>query len=68
MSYSITLWCGCQIYVACNPRTGIAHARIVERRGSACPERRHQAGTRLWLWEILPDPRNPDPRLERDLG
>jgi hypothetical protein len=57
MSYTVTLWCGCQVYVSCHPVTRLARSRIVERRGAACPIRRHEAGTRLWLWELLPDPR-----------
>jgi hypothetical protein len=42
--------------VSCNPKTRIAHARVLERRGENCPIRRHEVGTRLWLWELLPDP------------
>jgi len=57
MSYTVVLWCGCSVYVSCNPATGIAHSRIVEVRGAACPVRRHEVGTRLWLWELLPDTR-----------
>lgn len=55
MSYTVMLWCGCRVYVSCNPVTGIAHSRIVEARGTACPVRRHEVGARLWLWELLPD-------------
>jgi hypothetical protein len=55
MSYTVTLWCGCIVYVSCNPATGIAHSRIVEARGTACPVKRHEVGARLWLWELLPD-------------
>ncbi len=47
MSYTVTLWCGCTVYVSCHPATGIAHSRIVEARGPACPVRRHKGGTRL---------------------
>ena len=43
MSYTVTLWCGCQVYVSCHPVTRLAHSRIVERRGPACPIRRHEA-------------------------
>ena len=56
MSYSVTLWCGCKVYVSCNPATGIAHSRIVESRGTVCSIRRHEVGARLWLWELLPEP------------
>ena len=55
MSYTLTIPCGCSIYVSCHPRTGIVHARIVERRGATCPTRRHDAGARVRLWELLPD-------------
>ena len=56
MSYELTLWCGCRLYVACHPQTGIAHARVIERRGDACRERKHDVGARLALWELLPGP------------
>jgi len=64
MSYTITLWCGCRVYVSCDPRTRLAHARVVERRGQSCPDRRHDVGARLRLWEILPDGRVPDAVVE----
>jgi hypothetical protein len=64
MSYAVTLWCGCRVYVACHPATGTAHTRIIEKRGQGCPERKHWPGTRLRLWELLPDGRQPDPALE----
>jgi hypothetical protein len=54
MSYEITLWCGCRLYVACHPKTGIAHSRVIERRGDTCRERGHEVGVRLALWELLP--------------
>lgn len=56
MSYNVTLWCGCVVYVSCNPKTRLAHSRIVEARGKSCPVRRHEVGARLWLWELLPPP------------
>lgn len=58
MSYNLTLPCGCLIYVACHPTTGIAHTRIIERRGPGCRVRRHEVGLRLYLWELLPDPKH----------
>ena len=64
MSYTVVLWCGCTVYVSCNPQTRLANARIVERKGERGPNRRHEVGARLWLWELLPDPRVPDPRLQ----
>jgi hypothetical protein len=64
MSYSITLWCGCSVYVSCNPKTGAAHTRVIERRHAACADRRHDVGLRLRLWEMLPDPRLREPQIE----
>ena len=63
-SYTMTLWCGCRIYVACHPDTRINHARVIEKRGDRCPVRQHQVGARLWLWEILPDPRGAEPGID----
>jgi hypothetical protein len=56
MSYTLTLSCGCTVYVSCHPRTRVAHSRIIERRGPGCRNRRHDTGSRLWLWELLPCP------------
>lgn len=56
MSHTFTLQCGCLVYVSCDPRTTVAHTRIIERRGPACATRRHEVGLRLYLWEILPEP------------
>jgi hypothetical protein len=56
MSYNITLQCGCVVYVACHPHTGVAHTRILEQRHPSCRMRRHEVGLRLYLWELLPDP------------
>jgi hypothetical protein len=55
MSYNLTIACGCTVYVSCHPRTGVAHTRVVERRGVTCRIRRHEVGARIWLWELLPD-------------
>lgn len=55
-SYTLTLSCGCTVYVACHPMTGVAHTRVIETRGRDCFSRRHERGTRLWLWELLPGP------------
>lgn len=56
MSYTLTLPCGCTVYVSCHPRTSVAHTRVVESRGAQCATRRHEIGLRLHLWELLPDP------------
>lgn len=70
MSYNLTLQCGCLVYIACDPRTTVAHARIIERRDPRCRVRKHEVGLRLSLWEIVthlgeivPDPEHrPVPR------
>ena len=54
MSYMVTLECGCDVYVARNPLTGIAHTRIIERRSLHCPIRSHAVGMRLEIRELLP--------------
>ena len=56
MSYTLTIGCGCLVYVASHPRTKIVHTRIIERRGGECRVRAHDIGVRLQLWELLPDP------------
>jgi hypothetical protein len=56
MSYNITLGCGCSVYVACHPQTGLAHTRVLERRSLRCAVREHEVGLHLKLWELLPDP------------
>ena len=53
MSYTVTMGCGCQVYVSSNPRTNVAHMRIIERRGARCGVRQHEVGFRLQLWEML---------------
>ena len=71
MSHTVALWYGCSVYVSCHPTTGIAHTRIVEARGTACPVRRHEIGARLGLGEVLSDPRAvhaANPRLSGPFG
>lgn len=58
-SYTLTLACGCTVYVSCHPMTGVAHTRVVETHAYQCCRRRHERGTRLSLWELLPDPQAP---------
>lgn len=55
MSYNLTLPCGCTIYVSCDPKTQLAHTRVIERRGQRCPIRLHDVGQRVYLWELLPE-------------
>jgi hypothetical protein len=56
MSYTLTLECGCTVYVACDPLSRVAHSRVIERVGSRCGIRRHEVGLKLWTWELLPQP------------
>jgi hypothetical protein len=56
MSYTLTLQCGCVVYVSAHPKTRIAHTRVIQSRGINCSVRRHEIGLRLFLWELLPDP------------
>jgi len=61
MSYTVTLGCGCRVYVSCHPRTGLAHTRIIEERSLGCAIRSHGIGVRIALWELLPyEPDEPD--------
>jgi hypothetical protein len=54
MSYTVTLRCGCRVYVACHPHTGVAHTRIIEERSADCAIRSHDVGVRVPMWELLP--------------
>jgi len=56
MGYSLTLPCGCLVYVACDPHTGLAHTRTIDRRGLHCGRLGHEFGSRVYLWDLLPDP------------
>ena len=56
MSYTLTLSCGCEVYVSQHPKSGVAHTRVVQSRSATCRHRRHEVGARLFLWEILPEP------------
>jgi hypothetical protein len=55
MSYTLTLSCGCVVFVVCQPETRIATSRVIKSRGKTCQIRRHHIGVHLFLWEILPD-------------
>jgi hypothetical protein len=65
MSYNLTLQCGCLVYIACDPRTDVAHARILERRGPGCRVRKHEIGLRLSLFEIVTDLEEIEPNAEQ---
>jgi hypothetical protein len=67
MSYTLTLQCGCVVYVSRNPTTHVAHTRILQSRGPSCVNRRHEVGLRLFLWELLPAASaspSPDPAVD----
>lgn len=64
MSYNLTLRCGCLVYIACDPLTTVAHARIIERRDPGCRVLKHEVGLRLSLWEIVTDLGEIEPDLE----
>jgi hypothetical protein len=65
MSYNLVLDCGCNVYVSCDPKSGMSHARVVEQKGAECLVRTHEVGRRLYLWELLPTPATP-PRSRFD--
>ena len=52
VSYTVSLGCGCQVYVSCHPRSGVAHTRIIEFRSSRCAIRSHDVGVRIPAWEL----------------
>jgi hypothetical protein len=53
MSYNLMLNCGCSLYVAVNPATGVAHKRVIEQRGARCRIRDHEVGWQLSAWEAV---------------
>ena len=64
MSYNLTLRCGCLVYIACDPLTSVAHARIIERRDPGCRVRKHEVGLRLSLGEIVTELEEIQPEPE----
>ncbi len=66
MSYTLTLDCGCSVYVSCDPRTNAAHTRVLERRGTTCRIKKHEIGFRLYLWDLLPDQGTSQKALETE--
>jgi hypothetical protein len=64
MTYTLTLPCGCTVQVVCDPQTRAAHTRAIERRGLQCRRPGHSVGTRIYLWDFLPD---PDDRAEHQV-
>src|SRR5262245_21743117 len=55
-SYTLDLNCGCIVSVSVHPESRIARTRILQTRGRLCTNKRHEVGSRLYLWELLPDP------------
>jgi len=55
MSYNVTLGCSCRVYVSVDPRTEVAHTRVIESRGEGCRDRHHDVGARLRARELMPD-------------
>jgi hypothetical protein len=51
MSNRVRLACGCTVRIETGTRT-----RVIEARDDRC-EQRHRPGGRIWLWELLVDPR-----------
>ena len=60
MPRELTLSCGCVARVSAHPETGTVLTRVLQSRGTRCGVARHQAGQRLYLWELLPV-RRPQP-------
>ena len=54
MAFHITMWCGCQLHVTCDPDTGAADSRCIQRRGDGCLEDGHEVGVQPPVWEMLP--------------
>ena len=67
MSYTLTLDCGCTVYVACDPKTQAAHTRVLESRGPACHVRKHEVGLKMYVYDLLPDRAVPR-QTQRDWG
>ena len=65
MSYTLTLACGCTVYVHQGVHRAAAPVRTLQGRGDCCPTPGHAVGVRVWLWELLPDPPIVPPRDEK---
>jgi hypothetical protein len=68
MSYNVTLGCSCRVYVSVDPRTEVAHTRVIESRGEECRDRHHDVGVRLRSPELMPDERSQSPVVEHVFG
>ena len=56
ITYTLTIPCSCLVFVVLDTDTGLARSRSIEIPGSRCRVSRHEAGARLYLWEMLPAP------------
>jgi hypothetical protein len=65
MSYTLTLQCGCTVYVATHPTTAVPHSRILEQRAPGCTVRKHEVGLHLALWELLPESEESHTRITK---
>jgi hypothetical protein len=64
MSYTLTLNCGCTVFVREDPDGGTPPVRTLQGRGDDCRLARHAVGVRVWLWDLLPDPATVSPRAQ----
>lgn len=56
MPYTLTLDCGCTVYVDAESSRSQTPTRVLQARAPACQVRGHRVGVRVWLWELLPEP------------
>ncbi len=64
MSYNVALQCGCVVYVSCHPDTGLAHTRVLERRGGDCSIRAHEIGLHVQAADVADLPCAVAPPVE----
>jgi hypothetical protein len=67
-TYTLTIPCSCIVFVVLDAETGLAQSRVIEIQGPRCRVSRHEAGARLYLWEMLPGFRLRDPVGSRRAG
>ena len=54
MSYTLTLDCGCTVYVSAALTGSMIPTRVLQSRDPDCRVEGHRVGVRIWLWELLP--------------
>jgi hypothetical protein len=57
MGYDLRLHCGCVLHVTGDPGVRAWRRRVIIARGVRCAMEQHQTGRRLFLWQLLPQPR-----------